>query len=112
VLIRVHRVRLLVPLAAGLGTALVCVLVGSAAGALFNPPLILHPAAALLCTIGAVLLAWVSSISPANAALHGSSATIQSAGWPDGVPLAAAAALATVAWTASCWLAGRRGEVT
>jgi hypothetical protein len=107
-----HKTGLLSPLAAGLGTALVCVLVGSAVGALFNPPLIRHPAAALLCTIGAVVVAWVSSISPANAALHGSGAAIQSAAWPGGVPLASAGALAALAWTASCWLAGRRGETT
>ncbi|MGB6458218.1 MAG: hypothetical protein WBH47_27405, partial [Streptosporangiaceae bacterium] len=67
---------------AGLGTALVCVLVGSAVGALFNPPLIRHPAVALLCTIGAVVVAWVSGISPASAALHSSSAAVQSAAWP------------------------------
>lgn len=107
-----HQTGLLGPLVAGLGTALVCVLVGSAVGALFNPPLIRHPAVALLCTIGAVVVAWVSGISPASAALHSSSAAVQSAAWPAGVPLAAAAALAAVAWVVSCWLAGRRGEAT
>jgi hypothetical protein len=105
-----HRTGLLIPLAAGLSTTLVCVLVGSAVGALFNPPLIRHPAVALLCTIGAVVAAWVSTISPANAALHGSGAAVQSAAWPAGVPLAAAAALAAAGWAVSCWLAGRRGE--
>ncbi len=43
-----HETALLVPLAVGLGKALVCALVGSAVGTLFNPPLIRHPAAALL----------------------------------------------------------------
>lgn len=105
-----HKTGLLSPLAAGLGTALVCVLVGSAVGALFNPPLIRHPAVALFCTCGAVVVAWVSAISPANAALHGSSAAVQSAAWPAGVPLAAAVLLAGAAWAVSCWLAGRRGE--
>jgi hypothetical protein len=107
-----HKTGLLGPLTAGLGTALVCGLVGSAVGALFNPPLIRHPAVALLCTIGAVVVAWVSGISPANAALHGSGAAVQSAAWPVGVPLAAGAALAGAGWAVSCWLAGRRGEMT
>jgi hypothetical protein len=107
-----HKAGLLGPLTAGLSATLVCVLVGSAVGTLFNPPLIRHPAVALLSTIGAVVVAWVSGISPANAALHGSSAAVQSAAWPAGVPLAAAAALAAAGWGVSCWLAGRRGEVT
>jgi hypothetical protein len=53
-------------------------------------------------------VAWVSSISPANAALHGSGATIQSAAWPAGVPLLAAFALLAVTWAVSCRLAGSR----
>lgn len=104
-----HKAALLVPFIGGLGKALVCALVGSAVGTLFNPPLIRHPAAALLSTIAAVVVAWVSSISPANAALHGSGAAIQSAAWP-GVPLAAAFVLLAASWGISCWLAGRRSE--
>jgi hypothetical protein len=105
-----HRAGLLIPLAAGLGTALICALVGSAVGTLVNWPLIRHPAAALLCTIAAVILAWVAQISPANAALRGNGALVHSADWPTGLPLGAALVLVAVAWTASCWLAGRRGE--
>jgi hypothetical protein len=106
-----HRAGLVSPLAAGLGTALICALVGSAVGTLFNPPLIRHPAVALLCTIGAVILAWVARISPANAALRGNGASVHSAAvWPTGVPLVAALVLVVAAWTTSCWLAGRRGE--
>ena len=105
-----HETALLVPFIAGLGKALVCALVGSAVGTLFNPPLIRHPAAALLSTIAAVVVAWVSSISPANAALHGNGASIQSAAWPAGVPLAAAFVLLVASWGISCWLAGRRSE--
>jgi hypothetical protein len=104
-----HNTPLLVPFVAGLGKALVCVLVGSAVGTLFNPPVIRHQAAALLSTIAAVVVAWVSSISPANAALHGSGANIQSAAWPAGVPMLAAFALVVASWGVSCWLAGRRG---
>ncbi len=105
-----HQTALLVPLAVGLGKALVCALVGSAVGTLFNPPLIRHPAAALLSTVAAVVVALVSSVSPASAALRGNGATIQSAAWPTGVPLLAAVALAAASWTVSCWLAGRRAD--
>jgi len=105
-----HKTALLVPLAEGLGKALVCALVGSAVGTLFNPPLIRHPAAALLSTIAAVVVALVSSVSPASAALRFNGATIQAAAWPAGVPLLAAFALVVVSWGVSCWLAGRRAE--
>jgi len=105
-----HNSALLVPFAVGLGTALVCVLVGSAVATLLNPPLIRHPAAALLATMAAVILAWVSDVSPAHAALRGSGAPMASAAWPTGIPLLSAVALAAAAWTASCWLAGRRGD--
>jgi hypothetical protein len=103
-----HNTALLGPLVVGLGKALVCVLVGSAVGTLFNPPLIRHPAAALLTTIAAVVVALVSSVSPASAALRGNGATMQAAAWPAGVPLLTALALAAASWTVSCWLAGRR----
>lgn len=105
-----HRTALLTPLAVGLGQALVCALVGAAVGTLFNRPLIRNPAAALLSTVAAVVVALVSAISPANAALRGDGASIQSAAWPAGVPLLAAFALAVAAWTLSCWLAGRRAD--
>lgn len=105
-----HKTALLVPFLAGLGKALVCALVGSAVGTVFNPPLIRHAGAALLSTIAAVVVALVSGISPASAALRGNGATVQSAPWPTGLPLAAAFALVVVSWTISCWLAGRRAE--
>lgn len=103
-----HKTALLGPFISGLGRALVCVLVGSAVGTLFNPPLIRHAAAGLLATIAAVVVALVSSVSPASAALRGNGATMQAAAWPAGVPLLTAFALVAVSWTVSCWLAGRR----
>jgi len=105
-----HKTALLVPFASGLGKALVCVLVGSAVGTLFNPPLIRHQAAALLSTTAAVVVALVSSVSPASAALRGDGAAMQSAAWPAGVPLVAAFALTVASWAVSCWLAGRRAD--
>ena len=105
-----HKTALLVPLTEGLGKALVCVLVGSAVGTLFNPPLIRHSAAALLSTIAAVVVALASSVSPASAALRGNGATIQAAAWPAGVPLLAAFGLIVVSWSLSAWLAGLRAD--
>jgi hypothetical protein len=109
-LISGHKTALAIPLAAGLGKALVCALVGSAVGTLFNPPLIRHPAVALLSTIAAGVVALVSSVSPASAALRRNGAAVQSAAWPAGVPLLAAFALVAVSWAVSCWLAGRRSD--
>jgi hypothetical protein len=57
-----------------------------------------------------VVVALVSSVSPASAALRGNGATIQAAAWPAGVPLLAAFALVVVSWSVSCWLAGRRAD--
>lgn len=105
-----HKTALLIPLAAGLSKALVCALVGSAVGTLFNPPLIRHPAAALLSTIAAVVVALVSSVSPASAALRGNGAAVQSAAWPTGLPLLVAFAVVGASWAVSCWLAGRRSD--
>jgi hypothetical protein len=93
---------------AGLGTAVVCMLVGSAVGTLCNPPLLRHPAAALLGTVAAVVLALASDASPASAALRGSGAAVQSPAWPSGVPLLAAVVLLVISWTASALAAARR----
>jgi hypothetical protein len=95
-------------LAAGLGTALICIFVGSAVGAIFNRPVIRHQTVALLSTIAAVVLGLLSSVSPANAALRGDGAAIQAAAWPTGVPFLAAAALVAGSWLLSAWLAARR----
>jgi hypothetical protein len=57
-----------------------------------------------------VVLALVASVSPANAALRGSGATIQASDWPTGVPFLAALALIAAAWAISAWMAARRGS--
>jgi hypothetical protein len=92
----------------GLVTAVVCLLVGSAVGTLFNRPLLRHPAAALLGTLAAVVVALVSDVSPASASLRGSGATVQASAWPSGVPLLAAVLLCAFAWTASALAAAHR----
>jgi hypothetical protein len=97
---------------AGLLTALVCLLVGSAAGALFNPPLLRHPGAAMLATLAAAVFGLASDVSPAGAALRltsqGQSAGPLAAHWPGSFPLVAAVGLVAVAWWASVFAATRR----
>jgi hypothetical protein len=96
-----------VTLGAGLALTVVCLLVGSAVGALCNPPLLRHPATAMLATLAAAVFALASEVSPAGAALrHASSG--QSPHWPSAPDLVAAACLVVVTWTASALVAARR----
>ena len=97
--------------AGGLLIALVCLLVGSAAGALCNPPLLRHPAAAMLSTLAAIILALAADVSPASAAI--SHTTAQPAGpltahWPGAGSLLGAACVLAVAWGISVVAAARR----
>ncbi len=93
--------------AAGLLTGVVCLLVGSAVGALCNPPLLRHPGAAMLATLAAAIFALASDVSPAGAALrHGG--TSHGALGPGLVPLLAAACLLAVIWGASLYAGARR----
>ena len=103
-----HPGQLMSTLAAGLGKAMICVFVGSAVGALCNRPVIRHQTVALLSTIAAIVLGLLSSFSPANAALQGDGAAIQSAAWPAGVPFLVAVVLLALSWLLSTWLAARR----
>ena len=99
-------------LAAGLVTAVICLLVGAAVGALCNPPLLRHPAAAMLATLAAAIFALASDVSPAGAALRLSSAAQsqpQAAQWPGLVPLVASLCLVAVTWGASVVAAANRG---
>jgi len=96
---------------AGLLIALVCLLVGSAVGALCNPPLLRHPAAAMLSTLAAIILALAAGVSPANAAISHSTAQTASplaANWPGTGPLVGAVCLVAVTWAASVIAATRR----
>jgi hypothetical protein len=97
--------------AGGLLIALVCLLVGSAVGALCNPPLLRHRAAAMLSTLAAIILSLAAGVSPANAAI--SHTTAQSgrplaANWPGPASLLGAACLLAVTWTVSVIAATRR----
>ena len=96
-----------VTLTAGLAMTAVCLLVGSAVGALCNPPLLRHPATAMLATLAAAVFALASDVSPAGAALrHASSA--QSPHWPGTPNVLGGACLLAVTWTASVLVAARR----
>ena len=98
-----------VTLAAGLAMTAVCLLVGSAVGALCNPPLLRHPATAMLATLAAAVFALASDVSPAGAALrHASNAF--SPHWPGAVQVLGAACLLAVTWTASVLVAARREQ--
>jgi hypothetical protein len=97
--------------AGGLLIALVCLLVGSAAGALCNPPLLRHPAAAMLSTLAAIILALAADVSPASAAIGhttGQPVGPLTAHWPGAGPLIGAACLLAVAWGVSIVAAARR----
>ena len=104
-------------LVAGLVTAVVCLLVGSAAGALCNPPLLRHPGVTLLSTLAVVVVALVANISPAAAALRytgpGTGVAAQAQPhWPGIAPMVAAACVLAITWTASALVAARRDSRT
>ena len=97
---------------AGLLIALICLLVGSAVGALCNPPMLRHPGAAMLTTLTAVVLALAVDVSPAAAAISGTKAQAASplaATWPGAASFIGACCLLAAAWEVSVFAATRRG---
>jgi hypothetical protein len=97
--------------AGGLLIALVCLLVGSAVGALCNPPLLRHRAAAMLSTLAAIIIALVADVSPASAAISHTTAQAASplaANWPGTGSLLGAAGVLAVTWGVSVLAATRR----
>ena len=95
-------------LGGGLAAALICLLVGSAVAALLNPPLVRRPAAGMLGTTGAVVLALAWNVSPANAAVRSVGYGSQEKTWPAGAALLAAVVLVALAWAISAQVAARR----
>jgi hypothetical protein len=95
-------------LGGGLVAALICLLVGSAIAALLNPPVVRRPAAGMLGTTGAVVLALAWNVSPANAAVRSVGYWSQEKTWPAGVALLAAVVLLALAWAISAQVAARR----
>ena len=94
----------------GLAAAVICLSVGSAIGALCNPPVIRPVAYAALSTVGVVVAALVSSVSPANAAIRDAGAQPHSSAWPVALPLIAALVVLAACWAISAALAARRGS--
>lgn len=92
----------------GLLAALICLLVASAIGALFNPPVIRRSGTAMLVTAGAVVASLAWGVSPANAALRSPGTGVDGSSWPAGVPLAAAVVLLVASWSVSVYFAARR----
>jgi hypothetical protein len=98
-------------LVAGLLIALVCLLVGSAIGALLNPPLLRHPGVAMLATLAAVVLGLAADVSPAAAALAHTTASAGNpvaANWPGPASLIGAAVLLAITWALSLRAAASR----
>jgi hypothetical protein len=86
-------------------------LVGSAAGALCNPPLLRHPAVAMLSTLVAIIVGLAAGVSPANAAVSHTTAAASSptsVHWPGLASLLGAVILLAVAWGISALAAARR----
>jgi hypothetical protein len=92
----------------GLAAGIICLLVGSAVAALLNPPVVKRPAAAMLATTGAVVLALAWNGSPANAAVRSVGYGSQEHTWSAGVPMVVALVLVVVAWVISAQVASRR----
>ena len=87
-----------------------CLLIGSAIGALCNPPLIRHRGYAMMSTAAVAIAAIAASGSPANAAIRATSAGHSSGVHLPVVAVAAAVVLAALAWAASLWMAPRRAS--
>jgi hypothetical protein len=92
----------------GLAAALICLLVGSAIAALLSPPVVRRPAAGMLGTTGAVVIALAWNVSPANAAVRSVGYGSQEKAWPAGMALLAAVVLLALAWAISAQVAARR----
>ncbi|MEU9111612.1 ABC transporter [Streptomyces sp. NPDC048483] len=105
-----HAIPLLPATGAGLLTALSCVLLGTAVGALCNWPVLRSPGLAVPAGMLAALLVSVVGASPANAAVTGlvtgSEHGTVSIPW---LPLAGTVPIAAVAVAAACALSSRRG---
>jgi hypothetical protein len=93
----------------GLGASLICLLVGSAIGAICNPPVINRPAASMLTSTGAVVLGLVWSVSPANAAVRSGYSSAPNPWLTSlGLPVIGAFALIVLTWSVSALVAARR----
>jgi hypothetical protein len=82
---------------AGVAAGVTCLLIGSAIGALGNPPLIQHRGYAVMSTAAVAIAAVAASGSPANAAIRATSAEpSHQLPW---LPVLVAVALGALTWT-------------
>ncbi len=94
---------------AGLLATIACALLGTAVGALCNPPVLRRPGWPIPVTALAALLVLVASGSPANAAVSGLvSGSHTGAVHPPVLPLLLTAAICALATALGCRLAARR----
>jgi hypothetical protein len=94
----------------GVVAGMTCLLIGSAIGALCNPPLIRHRGYAMMSTAAVAIAAIAASGSPANAAIRATSAGPGGGVHLPVVALAAAVVLAAISWTASVLTSPRRAS--
>lgn len=92
----------------GLVTMAICLAVGSAAGALCNPPVVRPVAGAFAAMIIVVTAALISGVSPANAAIREAGKQPHASAWAVASPLIVAVVLLAVTWAVSAILAARR----
>jgi hypothetical protein len=99
------------PLAlAGVAAAVTCLLIGSAIGALCNPPLVRHRGYAIMSTAAVAIAAIAASGSPANAAIRATSASPGGGYHLPLVPVAIAVVLAGLTWAVSVLAAPHRAS--
>lgn len=97
----------LTALTAGLLTMALCVLAGSAVGALCNPPLMVRAAWAIPIAGILAITVLVTTGSPVNAAIRGITPSDHGARLPL-LPAAAVIAATAVCWTVSTYVAARK----
>jgi hypothetical protein len=95
---------------AGVAAAVTCLLIGSAVGALCNPPLVRHRGYAIMATAAVAIAAIAASGSPANAAIRATAASPGGGYQLPWVPVAIAVVLAGLTWAVSVLAAPHRAS--
>jgi hypothetical protein len=95
-------------LVAGIVACGTCLLIGSAIGALCNPPVIRHPAYAVMSTAIIAITAITAPFSPANTAIRAAGAVRGGTSHVPLLPAGTALVLAAVTWAISMTAAARR----
>jgi hypothetical protein len=96
-------------LASAAASSLLCILLGTAIGALCNPPVVRRTGYAILATLSMSVVGLAAAASPANAAIRTTASTVRSEALPLG-PIGIGVALTAAVWLLSARLAAQRGE--